>query len=299
MPRSPRPVRATLILMAAVVLAAIPAAVAARGVASAPRPAPRERASLPGVAVSRGPASPLNPIVSPTDTFLVAGFGFEDRLGICRTRGWTGEDRAGRIYVHPSASLVVNQSFFAGLPYTSFGAENLTGLASTTRLRTPRAVARNDSGGVIFSDEGHDRRLFEVYPASGIVRVYGIYPDGVGTHQPAAAVFDPVQHNVVASDFGGGRLLRFPGTGGVATIIAGFGTVAGDTTVAFASVGTPAEIALAPGGEVYFADPSSHRVRKLTGDGHVVTVIGTGVQGAGGNGSGAGTQLSAPSGVAP
>ena len=98
MPRSPRPVRATLILMAAVVLAAIPAAVAARGVASAPRPAPRERASLPGVAVSHGPASPLNPIVSPTDTFLVAGFGFEDRLGICRTRGWTGEDRAGRIY---------------------------------------------------------------------------------------------------------------------------------------------------------------------------------------------------------
>ncbi|HYT25804.1 MAG TPA: hypothetical protein VEP73_04895, partial [Actinomycetota bacterium] len=209
-----------------------------------------------------------------------------------------GEDRTGRVYAHPATSPLVNQTFFAGLPYTSFGAENLTGRISTTRLRAPRAVALNDSGGVIFSDEGHDRRLFEAYPASGIVRAYGIYPDGVGTHQPAAAVFDPVRHNVVASDFGGGRLLRFLGTGGFATIIAGLGTVAGDTTVAFASVGTPAEIALAPGGDIFFADPSSHRVRKLTGDGHVVTVIGTGVQGAGGDGSGAGTQLDRPSGVA-
>src|SRR3989442_9590435 len=198
MPRSPRPIRTTLLLMTAVALAAIPAALAARGVARAPRPAVRERASLPRAAASRGQASPLNPIVSPTDTFLVAGFGFEDRLGICQTRGWVGEDRAGRIYAHPSASLVVNQSFFAGLPYTNFGAENLTGRLSTTRLSTPRAVALNDSGGVIFSDEGHDRRLFEAYPASGIVCVYGIYPNGVGTHQPVTASFDPVHHKLTA-----------------------------------------------------------------------------------------------------
>src|SRR5262245_57597871 len=145
----PRPIRsrpalqATAVLsllIAGVALAAAPRALAPRAASPTPASAPGKGASLTSPPVTRGPATPASPIVSTSDTFLVGGFGFDDRGGVCRTRGWVGEDRAGRVYVHTSPTLVVNQSFFTGRAPASFGVENLTGRLSTTRLLSPRAV---------------------------------------------------------------------------------------------------------------------------------------------------------------
>src|SRR5436190_19397722 len=75
----------------------------------------------PASAAARVPASPLNPIVSKSDTFLVGSFGFQDLSGACAPRGWIGEDRTDHVFAHLSSAQVANQAIFTGLPPASFG----------------------------------------------------------------------------------------------------------------------------------------------------------------------------------
>ena len=58
--------------------------------------------TLPSLADATRTATPLNAIVSKSDTFLVASHGFDDLAGACQDRGWVGEDRTGQIYAHVS-----------------------------------------------------------------------------------------------------------------------------------------------------------------------------------------------------
>jgi uncharacterized protein (TIGR03437 family) len=83
--------------------------------------------------------------------------------------------------------------------------------------------------------------------------------------------------------------------------------VAGTGTAGFGGDGGPATAAQVRGGNIafdkagnlYFADSANHRVRKVTRDGVITTVTGTGVEGAGGvGGPAAEAQLRFPLGVA-
>ncbi len=61
----------------------------------------------------------------------------------------------------------------------------------------------------------------------------------------------------------------------------------------------PAGLAIDPAGNLYLSDTYNHRVRKVTADGTIVTVAGTGVCGAAGDGGpAAGAQLCSPGGLA-
>ncbi|MEV6424770.1 RICIN domain-containing protein [Streptomyces sp. NPDC051662] len=81
------------------------------------------------------------------------------------------------------------------------------------------------------------------------------------------------------------------------TGVAGF---AGDNGPAVsAQLNRPYEIAVDSTGTLYFSDRDNHRVRKITTDGKISTIAGTGVAGHGGdNGPAASAQLNKPRGIA-
>src|SRR5262249_21576152 len=65
------------------------------------------------------------------------------------------------------------------------------------------------------------------------------------------------------------------------------------------SVGAPFEVAVDTIGNLYIADSSDNRIRKVTLDGVINTVAGNGVLGSGGDGGPAtGAQLTSPAGIA-
>ncbi|MFH9347997.1 Teneurin-2 [Kitasatospora sp. NPDC017646] len=78
----------------------------------------------------------------------------------------------------------------------------------------------------------------------------------------------------------------------------GVGGSAGDGGPAV-QLGFPSGLAVDAAGNVYIADHANHRVRRLDGDGVVVTVAGDGVRGDGGDGGAAGAaRLGFPAAVA-
>ncbi|HEV3201673.1 MAG TPA: SMP-30/gluconolactonase/LRE family protein, partial [Bryobacteraceae bacterium] len=87
-----------------------------------------------------------------------------------------------------------------------------------------------------------------------------------------------------------------------------FSTVAGNGNNSFsgdggpaakAQIDTPAGMAMDSAGNLYFADPAANRVRKISTDGTITTVAGTGVAGFGGeNGPATAAFLNGPMGVA-
>jgi hypothetical protein len=84
------------------------------------------------------------------------------------------------------------------------------------------------------------------------------------------------------------------------TTIAGIGLYSGDDGPAVhARLNNPVSVARDSGGNIYIADTSNHRVRKVNLSGVITTVTGTGVQGfSGDGGQAASAMLNYPNGVA-
>ncbi|MFJ8973793.1 RICIN domain-containing protein [Streptomyces anulatus] len=103
------------------------------------------------------------------------------------------------------------------------------------------------------------------------------------------------------SDFSNNRVRRVTTDGKISTV-AGTGTpgYGGDGgPAASAQLKGPREVAVDGTGAVYVADAANNRVRKITADGKISTVAGTGAAGSGGdNGRAASAQLNQPFGVA-
>lgn len=79
------------------------------------------------------------------------------------------------------------------------------------------------------------------------------------------------------SDSGNNRI-RVVENGTIRTIAgtgkAGFAGDGGPATAA--EIHTPQKLAVTPQGEVYFADQSNHRIRKIDGNGIITTMAGSG-----------------------
>ncbi|MER7625352.1 RICIN domain-containing protein [Streptomyces sp. NPDC126503] len=123
--------------------------------------------------------------------------------------------------------------------------------------------------------------------AARLDRPYGLAMDTTGT----LYVSDHNNHQVrkVTTD---GRIRTVAGTG-----TAGFG---GDHGPALsAQLDSPREVAVDRAGNLYIADSENHRIRKVTADGQIDTVAGTGTAGFSGDDGPAGAaELNCPYGVA-
>ncbi|MTI29211.1 gluconolaconase, partial [Cytophagales bacterium RKSG123] len=92
---------------------------------------------------------------------------------------------------------------------------------------------------------------------------------------PAGVAVDAVG-NVYVADFGNQKIRKISVDGQVSTL-AGTG-IEGDQDgdALTASFNTPYGVAVDPGGNVYVADGGNHKIRKISVDGQVSTLAGTG-----------------------
>ncbi len=208
-------------------------------------------------------------------------------------------DNAGNIYV---ADLYNNRvrkisttgiiSTFAGNGSTTFSGDG--GPATAASLFHPIGLAMDGAGNIYISDYDH-YRIRKVTP-SGIISTYAGNgtPGATGDGGPAtAAQFNRVwgikmdgSGNLYLADQVN-NLLRKVSPSGIITTVAGTGAAgySGDGGPATAAVlNHVSDIDFDGLGNIYIADQLNHAIRKITPDGTIVTIAGTGTAGYSGDG---------------
>jgi mucin-19 len=182
------------------------------------------------------------------------------------------------------------------------------GLATSATLNGPIAVAV-DSSGNLFIVDSNNHCIRKVSPDGVITTVAG---NGVAGFSGDGGVATNARLNFpnsVAVDGSGALFIadtenarvRKVNTNGVIQTIAGTGAqgFSGDGGPAVAAkLFDPAAVAVDGAGSVYIADFSNHRVRKVTPDGLIATIAGTGIAGfSGDTGPATSAQLNGPNDV--
>jgi uncharacterized protein (TIGR03437 family) len=201
---------------------------------------------------------------------------------------------------------------FAGNGQSSPGGArsfNDGGPATQALLHLPSGVAVDANGNVYIADTG-DNLIRIVTPDGNINQFAGdSYPAYLGESVPA--VDAELQHpqdvavdssgNVYVADTGNVRIRKITTDGMLATI-AGSGAIgySGDTGPATsASLLPPAAITVDSSGNIFFAESSDARIRKIDTKGVITTVAGNGTSGFSGDGNAAtSAQMSLPTGIA-
>jgi uncharacterized protein (TIGR03437 family) len=208
------------------------------------------------------------------------------------------------------ASRVLAQtiSTFAGNGTAAFSGDN--GPATSASLNIPVAVATDPAGNVYIADQ-FNQRIRKVTLGGTITTIAGTGTAGFsGDGGPAleaefntpTGIFIDASGNIIVADVGNQRIRRIDTSGNVTTIAGnggqGYGGDGGPATSAtfYNCVRAIAD----PLGNVYIADQSNHRVRKVTAStGIVNTIAGTGAQGFGGDGGPAtSAELNNPTSIA-
>jgi uncharacterized protein (TIGR03437 family) len=174
------------------------------------------------------------------------------------------------------------------------------GPATSAAIDSPSGLAVDASGNLYFAD-GSSQRIRKVTPAGIISTVAGIgvvgYSGDGGLATNAALALNgygtvavDASGNLYISDQGNCRIRKVT-TDGIITTVAGNGIsgYSGDGGLAVnASIGinynTYVGIAVDTAGNLFLADYGNHRIRKVTPDGIINTVAGTGARGFTGDG---------------
>jgi sugar lactone lactonase YvrE len=188
------------------------------------------------------------------------------------------------------------------------------GPALQARFNRPLGVIVDELGNV-YVTEPRSRRVRKISPNGTITTVLGggTSPVTEGAAATSITLTNPSylavdqKGNLLVSDTGLNRILRVSPAGSV-SIVAGNGTAgfSGDGGPATAAqLADPYGMAFDSAGNLFFAERSNHRVRKVSPDGIIATVAGSGPAGPGSVGSfggdgGPATQgrLNIPTGVA-
>ncbi|MBC7554446.1 MAG: Ig-like domain-containing protein [Taibaiella sp.] len=198
---------------------------------------------------------------------------------------------------------------FAGSGGGSGGYWGDGGAAAGAGLQNPDGVAVDTAGNVYIADE-YNNRIRKVTPSGIITTIAGNATVGYsGDGGPATAARLGGPRAVAVDDYGnvyiadaGFSRIRKVDTSGIITTIAGTGSAgfSGDGGPATAAqVGYILGLAISRSGDLYLADNSSSRIRKISPSGIITTFAGTGGLGFSGDGGPAtAAQLNYPSGVA-
>jgi sugar lactone lactonase YvrE len=222
-------------------------------------------------------------------------------------------DSSGNVYIATYADNRIrkvdtkgNISTFAG--NSGYGFSGDGGSALSAQLSSPRGICLDSSGNLYLADRWNNRirkiagSTISTIAGNGQANFGGdgglatsaqlSYPDGVAVDKTG---------NVYVADLLNNRVRMITPTGTIATFagngIPGYGGDGGSATSA--ELNQPAGLAVDASGNVYIADSNNAVIRKVTPQGVISTVAGTGTEGYSGDG-GAATKatLMAPLGVA-
>ncbi|HUI55721.1 MAG TPA: hypothetical protein VLY04_12165 [Bryobacteraceae bacterium] len=221
-------------------------------------------------------------------------------------------DSGGALYIADSLNRRIrkvssnNINTIAGNGVLSYSGDG--GPAIAGQLNTPLGVAADSSGNLYIADTGNN--VIRKVAANGTITTFagngtaGFGGDGGAAasaqlNGPQAVAVDS-NGNVYVSDTQNARVRKI--SGGVINTVAGNGTpgFGGDGASATAAeLNVPSGLALDASGNLYIADFSNNRVRRVSPGGTITTVAGNGSIGySGDSGSAASAQLTTPSGVA-
>ena len=183
----------------------------------------------------------------------------------------------------------------------SIGSVDLTGTAAS--FYYPYSVAV-DSAGNLYVADSWNHKIRKITSGGVVTTLAGSGSAGsVNNTGTAASFYYPTgvavdsAGNVYVADFNNNKIRKIT-SGGVVTTLAGSGSAAfSDGQGAEAGFNLPSGVAVDSAGNVYVADSSNGRIRKITSGGVVTTLAGSGGTGSG-DGTGAEASFYLPSGVA-
>jgi len=222
-------------------------------------------------------------------------------------------DSSGNVYIADLVNLRIRKltpggtiSTVAGNGKYSYSGDS--GQATSAQLNTPQAVASDSSGNLYIADTVNNA-VRKVTAAGVISTIAGNGTAGSGgdggastsaqLHSPQGIAVD-ASGNVYVADTQNARVRKI--SNGAINTVAGSGTAGfgGDSGAATsAQLNIPAGLAVDGASNLYIADFSNNRVRKVTPGGTITTLAGNGLAGyAGDGGPATGAQLTTPMGVA-
>ena len=223
-------------------------------------------------------------------------------------------DAAGNLYFADSNNHRIRKVDSAGLISTiagtgerGFGGDN--GPATDARLDSPRGVAVDGTGNLYIADS-FNRRIRKVDSSATITTIAGTGEFGFGgdggpatearLRSPTGVAVDGAG-NLYIADTSNNRIRKVDSTGTITTV-AGSGErgFSGDGDPATeAQLNYPRGVAVDGAGNLYIADASNHRIRKVDSTGTITTIAGSGERGFSGDGDPATeARLRSPTGVA-
>ncbi|WP_207387496.1 protein kinase domain-containing protein [Protofrankia symbiont of Coriaria myrtifolia] len=213
----------------------------------------------------------------------------------------TGNNRIRRIGADGIITTV------AGTGTYGFSGDN--GPAAQAHFATPTDVARDRAGNLYIADTDNNR-IRRINVVGTVTTVAGTGTPGYsGDGGPATAaqlakptsVLVDADGTLYIADTGNHRIRRI-GTNDVITTVAGSGTsgYSGDGGPATAAqLARPGGLAADTAGNLYIADNANNRIRRVSSDGVIITVAGSGTSGYSGDGGPAtAAQLANPGSVA-
>ncbi len=164
------------------------------------------------------------------------------------------------------------------------------GAATGAQLANPESVAVDTSGNLYIADQGNVR-IRKVSSAGVIATLVGgmIGDGGLGVfgalNQPSGVARDN-KGNTYVADTINNRVRKVALDGSIATVAGtGAGGFSGDGgPAASAQLNSPRGLALDASGNLYIADSSNLRIRKVDASGNIATVAGNGIYGNSGDG---------------
>lgn len=238
----------------------------------------------------------------------IAVAGFSNAKDSVKFNGPAGVavDASGNVYVADQINSLIRVINTQGVVTTFAGnpgsAGLLNGPGAAALFNGPTGVATDIAGNVYVADNGNN--VIRKITTKGIVTTLaGSGTRGSSDGNGAAASFNQPQTltldaggNIYVADRGN-NLIRKITPDGAVTTIAGSGTAGSANGVGTAaSFNSPAGIAIDASGNLYVGDSNNNVIRKITPNGTVSTLAGTGVAGAANGGLTAAT-FNNPQGV--
>ncbi len=209
-------------------------------------------------------------------------------------------DSSGNLYISDTSNAVVRK--VSGGKISAYAGNNSLGpgyggdgiAATSTQINNPSGLALDSAGNLYIADTSNNL-VRKVTASTGIItRVAGLggtTDSGDGGLAVNAQLNNPqglaldAAGNLYVADSGNYRIRKITASGLISTVAGSSNGYSGDGGLATKAKITNAKgVAVDTAGNIYIADTSNSRIRKVTTDGTITTIAGTGAFNYGGDG---------------